>query len=248
MPDWSSIARLLVENLALHRRPMGLHYQSERPEGAIGFKSAGSGCLVALLKNVEKGKIAALSREQSGCFGGRLYCGFADGPSEGQAEYVSTGIPGRMEGEHYLKSPELVRGAWRDYPPPAASDQWLVFQLLDMYGDDSRPEVVFFFARPDSIAGLHFLACYDRGVEGVIAPFTSGCGGIVGFPRLEAARGTHRAVLGLFDPSARITEEADVLSFAVDVERFLEMVGNIGESFLQHPVWAKLKKRMISKT
>jgi COG2043 family uncharacterized protein len=149
-----------------------------------------------------------------------------------------------MEGEHYLKTPELCRQVWREYAPPPADGEWLVFQRLDTYAQSVQPSVVIFFARPDSIGGLHFLACYDRGVDGVIAPFTSGCGAIVTFPRLEAQQGTHQAVLGLFDPSARRVESPDVLSFAVDVDRFLQMVDHVGECFLQYEAWSHIKKRM----
>ncbi len=239
--NWPETTQAVMDSLALDRHPIGMHYQDDRPDGAIGFKGE-SGCLIALLKAVEKGKVAAVSGD-AGCFGGRFYCGFAGGPREGQAEYVSTGTPGGPEGEHYLKTPELCRRVWSEHPPPAAGGEWLVFQRLDRYGDGHEPEVVIFLARPDGIAGLFFLASYDRGADGVIAPFTSGCGSIVAFPRLEAQRETHRGVLGLFDPSARAVEDPGVLSFAVDSDRFGEMVGNIGESFLQYDAWQAIKAR-----
>jgi hypothetical protein len=218
----------------LDRRPIGLHYQDSRPEGAVGFKSD-TGCFVGLLKSVEQGKQVVVSGEH-GCFGGRFYCGFSGEPFEGQAEYVSLG-------EHYIKTPELCRQIWNDYPPPPAAGEWLVFQRLDTYGASADPEVVVFLASPDSIAGLHFLASYDRGIGAVIAPFASGCGAIVAFPRLEAQEKTHRAVLGLFDPSARCTEDPGVLSFAADVARIKEMLANISECFLQHDAWRKIRAR-----
>lgn len=241
--NWSEVTQTVMADLVLNRHPIGLHYQDTRPDDAMGLKGE-SGCFVALLKKVEEKKTVVVSGDV-GCFGGRFYCGFAGGPSEGQAEYVSTGVPGGPEGEHYLKTPELCRRVWSEYPPPAAGGEWLVFRRLDTYGADPQPEVVIFLARPDSIAGLFCLACYDRGVDGAIVPFTSGCGSIVAFPRLEAQRGTHRAVLGMFDPSARATEDPGILSIAVDAARFAEMAGNIGESFLQHQAWRKIKRRSV---
>ena len=232
--NWQEISQRVMQSLALDRPPIGLHYQDTRPEGAIGFKSE-RGCLVALLKAVEQGKTAAVSGD-AGCFGGRYYCGFSGEPRPEQAQFVS-------QIEHYIKTPELCHKIWSEFPPPAAAGKYLIFQRLDSYAADAEPEVVVMLARPDAIGGLHFLACYDRGTEGVITPFASGCGSIIAFPRLEAARGTHRAVLGLFDPSARAVEDPAVLSFAVDVARFKEMVANIGESFLQHEAWKKIKDR-----
>ena len=232
--NWQEITHLVTQNLALDRPPIGLHYQDVRPEGAAGFRGE-RGCLVALLKAVEQGKHAVVCGD-AGCMGGRYYCGFSGKPRPEQAEYVS-----RIE--HYIKTPELCGKVWSEYPPPAAAGKYLVFQRLDAYTADTEPEVVVMLAKPDRIAGLFGLANYDRGVDGVVAPFASGCGAMVGFPRLEAARGTHRAVLGLFDPSARALEDPGVLSFAVDAARFKEMVANIGECFLQHEAWGKIKDR-----
>jgi len=232
--NWSEISRLLTDNLALDRPPLGLHYQDTRPADAISFKDE-QGCLVALLKAVERGKVAAVSGD-AGCFGGRFYCGFSGAPRPEQADYVSNI-------EHYIKTPELCTKIWSEFPPPPAAGKWLIFQRLADYRDGLEPEVAIFLAKPDSIAGLHFLACYDKGIDGVTASFASGCGSIIAFPRTEARQGTHRAVLGLFDPSARATEDPAVLSFAVDAARLKEMAANVGESFLQHEAWKKIKDR-----
>ena len=230
--NWNDISQLLTENLALDRPPIGLHYQATRPDDAIGFKGE-QGCLVALLKAVERGKVAAVSGD-AGCFGGRFYCGFSGKPRPEQAHFVSCV-------EHYIKTPELCNRIWSEFPPLDASGKWLIFQRLHEYRGSLEPEVAVFLAKPDSIAGLHFLACYDKGVDGVIAPFASGCGSIIAFPRMEARQGTHRAVLGLFDPSARAVEDPAVLSFAVDATRLKEMAANVGECFLQHDAWKKIR-------
>jgi len=223
-----------MQNLVLDRPPIGLHYQETSPDDALCFKGE-RGCLMALLKSVEKGKVAAISGD-AGCFGGRYHCGFSGKPRPETAKFVS-------QIEHYIKTPEICAKTWSEYPTPAAGGKYLIFQRLDAYAADAEPEVVVMFGKPDSIAGLHVLACYDRGADAVFAPFSAGCGSIVAFPRLEAIRGTHRAVLGLFDVSARAVEDPAVLSFAVDVARFKEMVANIGESFLQYEAWKKIRER-----
>ena len=235
MTNWPEMTQTLMETFALKRHPIGLHYQDTRPEAALGFKGD-AGCLIALLKKIEGKSMVAISGD-TGCFGGRFYCGFAREPRKEQAEFVS-------QREHYLKTPELCRRIWAEHAPPAAAGKWLVFQRLDTYAGNIEPEVVIFFAPPDSLAGLFGLANYDRGTDGVTARFSSGCGSIVEFPRIEALRGTHRAVLGMFDPSARAAEDPAILTFAVDAARLKEMAANIGECFLQHDAWKKIKERI----
>jgi hypothetical protein len=118
-----------------------------------------------------------------------------------------------------------------------------VFTRADRAQHGGDPQVVIFFASPDVLGGLHVLANFDRKDEGVIAPFSSGCGAIVTHPLKEGDGDGARAVLGLFDLSARPYVEPDLLTFAVPYRRFLEMADNIPESFLSGRTWGSLRKR-----
>ena len=73
-----------------------------------------------------------------------------------------------------------------------------------MLDESDDPAVVIFFAKADVLSGLFTLANYDE-VEpnGVIAPFGAGCSTIVMYPYLERDADRPRAVLGMFDVSAR---------------------------------------------
>ena len=52
------------------------------------------------------------------------------------------------------------------------------------------------------------------------------------------------AVLGMFDPSARPCVPVDMLSFAVPMKKFMQMIGYIEESFLITPTWQKVIKKI----
>jgi hypothetical protein len=106
---------------------------------------------------------------------------------------------------------------------------------------------VIFFAQLDVVAGLFTLVNFDLSQpEGVIAPMGSGCSSIVSYPYLEKDSLHPRAVLGMFDPSARTYVAKDRLSFAVPMKRFVTMIGNMEQSFLITDTWKKLQKRIVA--
>jgi hypothetical protein len=76
--------------------------------------------------------------------------------------------------------------------------------------------------------------------HGVIAPFGAGCASIVYYPYRER----ERAVLGLFDVSARPCVPAGVLTFAVAWPKFVRMIDNAPESFLITASWEAVRARL----
>ncbi|MGA6994512.1 MAG: DUF169 domain-containing protein, partial [Candidatus Deferrimicrobiaceae bacterium] len=149
-----------------------------------------------------------------------------------------------MEGERYLKTPDLARAYFARVPARPATKRFALFTRADMPPLPDDPEVVIFFASPDILAGLHFLASYDREGEAVISPFSSGCGAIVTLPLAEGERPDPRAVMGLFDPSARPHVQENLLTFALPYALFRRMAGNIPESFLGTRTWETIRKRI----
>lgn len=71
----------------------------------------------------------------------------------------------------------------------------------------------------------------------------TGCSSIVGNPLMESKSGNPRCALGMFDVSARSCVPDNVLTFAVPMKRFEEMVGNMDESFLTTDSWKSVKAR-----
>jgi hypothetical protein len=63
-------------------------------------------------------------------------------------------------------------------------------------------------------------------------------------PYLEKDSPHPRAVIGMFDPSARPFLAADELSFSVPFGKFRTMIGNMEESFLTTPAWKAVQKRI----
>lgn len=130
-------------------------------------------------------------------------------------------------------------------PICTAPAPYVVFKRWDLFEIDEEPDVIIFYATPDVLSGLYTLAGFDEtDMNAVIAPFGAGCASIVMYPYQEKQREHPRAVLGMFDVSARPCVPKEVLSFAVPSEKFYRMVDNMEESFLITGSWAKVKKRL----
>jgi len=202
-------------------------------------------CLIANLVKVRKGTPLRFGKETIGCAGGKRYTGYSEGLRPDFEYFLSCGIPGKMEGELYKKSPELVREIMAKGPRLKAPKRYVVFKRWDKLQESDEPEVVIFFATPDVLAGLFTLASFDTAEEsGVIAPFGAGCGSIVLYPYLEKDKPNPRAVIGMFDPSARPYVPPDVITFAAPIMKFVRMVEAMEESFLITSTWSKLYQRI----
>ncbi len=130
-------------------------------------------------------------------------------------------------------------------PQFKAPARFIVFKRFDMLEQSDDPCAVIFFATPDVLSGLFTLANYDEAEpNGVFCPFSAGCGSIVQYPYLEKDSARPRAVIGMFDVSARPYVPKETLTFAVPMNKFIRMVHNIEESFLITRSWEKVKKRM----
>ena len=206
-------------------------------------------CLIADLANVRKGKTLCFGVHSVGCSGGRRYLGFEEKLMPNFEYFLSYGIPGKLEGERYKKSPELVKEYLKHQKPFKAPADYIVFKRWDYLEDGEKPQVIIFFATPDVLSGLFTLANFDeREPYGVITPFCAGCGSIVDIPYRELKSDHPRAVLGMFDVSARPFVSSRVLSFAVPWPKFIRLVNNMEESFLITKSWNKVKNRIKRNT
>ena len=202
-------------------------------------------CFVCDLAKVRKGADLAFDGESITCQGGRRYCGYQQDLSPDFRYFLSHGIEGKLEGERYKKSPELVdeyRNQLRIVP---ASGKYLLFKRWDMLTADDSPSVVIFFARGEVLSGLFTLANFDsHDPFGVITPMGSGCSSIVYYPWYEEQSDDPKAVLGMMDPSARPCIPLDMMTFAVPIKKFTAMVRNMNDSFLITPTWDKVKGKI----
>jgi uncharacterized protein (DUF169 family) len=232
----------LTEMIPLRAVPLAFFYADGVPE-ATKLPTGERTCVVAMLAHARKGATVAISRDNFGCGGAGYYLGFCP-PRPEIAEFVSTGIPGKMEGEHYKQSPDLVRAYQAHNPVRPAPADYAVCKPVAALAATETPEVIVCLGTPDELSALLGLANYAREDEAVITPFGSGCNSLFSRPLREAAQPQPRAVLGLFDPSARPYVGSHELSFAAPLAVWEEMVSNAGESFLRTATWAVLRRRI----
>jgi hypothetical protein len=205
----------------------------------------GPHCMICQLPEVMGGKSIWFDVSRIHCAGGKRYSGFPGEMRRNFEYFLSCGIPGVMEGERYKRDPDLVKIFMDDLTPVTAKAKYLIFKRWDNLSEMDMPAGVLFFATPDVLAGLFTLANFDReDSNGVIAPFSSGCGSILMKVLLEEQNEKPGCILGMFDPSARPCIDPGVRSFAVPCKRFLQMVENMEESFLTTEAWNKVKNRI----
>lgn len=222
-------------------------YYADDP-GAVDLvpPSDGHRCIFAELSRVRRGRSLCFDAESIGCFGGKRYAGFSDATMPNFEYFLSCGIPGKLAGERYKKTPEIVEAWMRHIPQLRAPAQFLVFKRWDALEETDEPDVLVFFATPDVLSGLFTLANFDMAEpNAVYAPFGAGCASTIQYPYLEKANDKPRAVLGLFDVSARPFVSGDMLTFAVPMKRFEQMVANMEESFLITKAWGKVRERIV---
>ncbi len=122
----------------------------------------------------------------------------------------------------------------------------MIFKRWDLLEERDNPVAVIFFANADVLSGLFTLASYELTEPNsvITAPFSAGCGSIVKYPALENQKEKPRAVLGMFDVSARPHVPADTLTFAVPMKKFVSMIADMDESFLITESWEKVRARL----
>lgn len=225
--------------------PIGFYYSNSAEPEFMAKEPKGHRCIIGDLAKVRKGKTLCFDINTIGCMGGKRFCGFDNNLAPGFEYFLSYGIPGKLEGERYKKSPEMVKELMKYQTPSSAPENYIVFKRWDRMEDQDMPSVVIFFAPPDVLSGLFTLANFDEPQpNAVIAPFGAGCASIVDYPYKELKSSGNRAVLGMFDVSARPCVPSNTLSFAIPWPKFVRMADNMKESFLITKSWNKVRTRM----
>ncbi|MCX5785451.1 MAG: DUF169 domain-containing protein [Elusimicrobia bacterium] len=225
--------------------PIAFYYTGTGDRAELTAPPSGRQCIIGALAKVRKGASLCFEAGSIGCAGGKRYAGFTTDLAPNFEYFLSCGIPDRLEGERYKKSPELVKemlGAASKFTAPA---KYIVFKRFDFLEESDSPDAVVFFATPDVLSGLFTLANYDEAEpNGVFCPFCAGCGSIIQYPYLEKASARPRGVIGMFDVSARPYVPKETLTFAAPMSKFLRMAANMEESFLITRSWDKVRNRL----
>jgi uncharacterized protein (DUF169 family) len=225
--------------------PITFYYTDEAGRAKEVEPPSGHRCVICDLARVRSGESLCFSVDSAGCGGAKRYFGFSQDIGPNFEYFLSCGIPGKLEGERYKKSPELVKEAMKKAPQFNAPGRFIVFKRWDQLDESDDPQVVIFFAVADVLSGLFTLANFDQAdPNGVFAPFAAGCGSIVHYPYLERDSKLPRGVLGMFDVSARPCVPQDMLTFSVPMSKFVGMIENMEESFLITPSWGKVRRRI----
>jgi uncharacterized protein (DUF169 family) len=224
--------------------PIIFYYSTGDGGAERAEKPSGRSCLICELSRVRKGRSLYYNVDVLACAGVRRYLGYTHTMRPGFEFFLSCGNE-MIEGERYLRSPEMVREFMKNQRTLPIDGKNIVFKRWDKLTVEDDPEVVVFFAGPDVLSGLFTLANFDQtDPNGTITPFAAGCGSIIHFPYLESLSERPRAVIGMFDPSARPCVPENVLTFAVPVKRFERMVGYMEESFLITGTWTAIRQRI----
>jgi uncharacterized protein (DUF169 family) len=225
--------------------PITFYYTDEEGHAEAVKPASMHMCVIGALAEVRKGRSLCFDVDGVGCPGGKRYLGFAEEIMPDFEYFLSCGIPGKLEGERYKKSPELVKETMKISPAMKAPARFIVFKRWDRLEEPDNPAVIIFFAESDVMSGLFTLASFDEADSNiVIAPFGSGCSSIVQYPYLETGSDNPRGVIGMFDVSARPFVPQNTLTFSVPMAKLARMINNMEESFLITPSWAKIQKRI----
>ena len=225
--------------------PIVFYYTDEEGRAELVNPDTVRRCIFPALSLVRKGRALCFDAESIGCSGGQMCLGFREDEGPDDEYFLSYGIPGKVKGERYKKTPEIAAEARKLRPSFKAPARFIVFKRWDSLNESDEPDVVIFFACPDVLSGLFTLANFEETEPNdVFTPWGSGCSSIVAYPFLEKDSVRPRAVIGLFDVSARPFVPENTLSFSVSMLKFERMVRNMEESFLTTNTWKNLQARI----
>ncbi|MCX6249445.1 MAG: DUF169 domain-containing protein [Bacteroidetes bacterium] len=224
--------------------PITFFYSSKMNNATLADSPKGRSCLICELAKVRKGQSLAYNKSVIQCGGAKRYLGY-DHEFRPDFEYFLSCGNDKMEGERYIQTPEMVRQIMKNMYNIPAEGQFAIFKRWDKLEQADEPVCAIFFAKPDVLSGLFTLANYDQiDGRGVISPFGSGCGSIIYQAYLENQKESPKAVLGMFDPSARPCVPENTLTFSAPIKKFVKMISFMDESFLSTKTWEEVKKRL----
>ncbi len=194
-------------------------------------------CIFSQIAPVRRGRSRAFNMDNLGCFGSFIPLGFVTSVSDDVKNYI-------CNIERVKKSYKHVDGLYEHHSSEGASGKYLIFKRWDSLEEQDEPQVVFFLANADVISGLHTLANFDSmTAHGVVSPAGSGCDSIVGHPMSELNSDDPKAILGALDPSVRACVRPDIFTFSAPWNKFVAMLDNMEESFLNANCWTNVKSR-----
>ena len=115
----------------------------------IALGGIGAASFYVPFKKVRDGESLAFSSEALKCGGAKRYLGFTDKMRPNFEYFLSCGIENEMEGERYIRTPEMVKELMKNQKKPDIHGKYIVFKRWDKLDQYDNPDVVIFFATPD---------------------------------------------------------------------------------------------------
>lgn len=251
--------KAFLSALGLDEEPMGIFYTQNKPstgfcprpqtplcrlsresKGEVNWNS----CVLGKVRRARREKAAAyFDQEHYGCLGGAFFMGLKPYYESFEPALLSTGIPGKMEGEHYVDSPETGKLFYEAFKPPQAPAPVLVIQPLSLFAKDQDPEIVVFFPDRNTMIGLNALTTFvTRSPDAIQMPFGVGCCTMISWPRKLLSQGKNQAVIGGFDLNCIKYLKKGEMTYAVPFALFKAMLELWPESVLGTRAWKRLNK------
>jgi uncharacterized protein (DUF169 family) len=249
MIDLKQISSSFRNKLLLNYTPVGFYYSEKKPDGALGFKEKGGGCIMPLIFTSAKGKTVAFDENTTGWPCSAFYLGFSDWIFPGIEKFLSNGpFPGR-ECERIVKTAEQAESYVKSLRSPEKAKGYAIFKPLEEFTAEEKPEVVIFFANADQLSALTYLLYFDapQDEDRIVGRFASACAAVTTMPVKYARAGQKKAVWGLHDISVRPKLPKDLMTLAFPLELLIEMWENMDESFLNTSRWEKVADRIPGK-
>ncbi|MBN1536636.1 MAG: DUF169 domain-containing protein [Anaerolineales bacterium] len=243
--DHSKISQDFKMAFALPYSPVGFTIADKKPEGALGFKKGGSGCIMPLIFSAARGKTVAFDAQSCGYDCSAFYLGYKDWIFPGIEHFLSSGSLLNPRCERFLKTPAIAKSYIEALKPVKKTEGFTIFKPLEAFSNEERPEAVIFFVNADQISGLvyllHFNAPQD---ERVVTHFASACASVATFPLRYAKSGEKKAVWGLHDISARARLPKNLMTLSMPFDLLVEIWGEMDKSFLKDEQWEVIVRRI----
>ena len=203
-------------------------------------------CMFQYLAQTRKKNIPSVfSYHNFGCPGCRFYLGFVQELSLFNHYFTTTGFPGLYKGERFGPTPGSSKkhaALLKGIHPKA---KYVIFEPIEKRSCDIEPELVIFFCNTEVLSGLVGLVRFvtDQ-ADSVQSPFTSGCGSLFSWPIKFMREGLEKAVLGVFDPSARSYMALGDMTLSIPYSLFIKILTHFKNSFIYAD---KIKSGLIKK-
>jgi hypothetical protein len=242
----AEIAKMFEESLKLEKyKPCGIIFSDEKPANALELKKKGNGCIVPLILKASTGVPLVVSESSTGWPCSAFYLGFHDTIFEGIEYFLSNKDDFFRPCEKFIQNPALAKAFVDNVHPVKPEKRYMVIKPLRDFLLDEEPESVLFFVNADQLSALVFLSHFDApgSMDRVLSPFASACMALVTLPLKLARGGEQKAVMGMFDISARTRMPQDLLSLSMPYSFLKKLAASLPDSFISTESWKTVKAR-----